>query len=262
MFQLTRDQIDTFHRDGFLSLPAITTREEVSQLCNIYDHLFEIKAGRDQGDHLDLTTTDEDDHEPALPQILNPAKYAPELATTQLRTNAEAIAKQLLGPDVHFRFDHAIRKPAHTGAATPWHQDEAYSNPDMDYNEVSIWIPLQEATLQNGCMQFVPGSHLYDIVPHRPIGNDTRIIGLEVEPQAQLMDDITTAAVACELPPGGATIHHCKTLHYTGPNLSDGPRRAYILAFGAPPTPRSSPRRFVWLEQQHTKWQERNAKAN
>lgn len=255
--QLTGEQIAAFKRDGFLSLPALTTGEEVAQLCDIYDHLFAIKAGRDQGDHLDLTTADEDGQEPALPQILNPAKYAPQLTDTLLRANAEAVARQLLGPETTFRFDHAIRKPPHSGAATPWHQDEAYSDPAMDYDEVSIWIPLQPATVRNGCMWFVPGSQAGEILPHHPIGNDPRIIGLEVDdPEAR-----SRGGVACELPPGGATVHHCKTLHYTGPNLTDQPRRAYILAFGAPPRPRVMPRRFIWLEQQHTKWQERSTAA-
>jgi len=257
MFTLTPEQIAGFHREGYLSLPAITTADEVAQLCDIYDHLFEVKAGRDQGDHLDLTTTDEDGQEPALPQILNPAKYAPQLNETQLRANAEAIARQLLGPETAFRFDHAIRKPPKSGAATPWHQDEAYADPSAAYDELSIWIPLQEATLENGCMWFVPRSHTDNVLPHHPIGNDPRVIGLEVDdPEA-----LTASAVACPLPPGGATIHHCKTLHYTGPNLSDGPRRAYILAFGAPPRKLETPRRFIWLEQQHTKWQERNEAA-
>jgi ectoine hydroxylase-related dioxygenase (phytanoyl-CoA dioxygenase family) len=255
--QLTPEQISFFHREGYLSLPAITSAEEVSQLCDIYDHLFEIKAGRDQGDHLDLTTTDEDDQEPALPQILNPSKYAPALKDTVLRANAEAVARQLLGPDTVYRGDHAIRKPARSGAATPWHQDEAYNSPIMAYNEISIWIPLQEATLENGCMHFVPRSHTDDVLPHHPIGNDPRIIGLEVDHP----ESLGKASVACPLPPGGATIHHCKTLHYTGPNLSSGPRRAYILAFGAPPTPLEAPRNFYWLEQQQTKWQERSRAA-
>lgn len=259
--QLTPEQIAFFHREGYLSIPAITTAEEVAQLCNIYDHLFETKAGRDQGDHLDLTTTDEDGHEPALPQILNPSKYAPELATAQLRTHAEAIARQLFGPETTFRFDHAIRKPARIGGPTPWHQDEAYADPGMDYNELSIWIPLQEATVANGCMWFVPRSHTADVVPHRPIGNDPRIVGLEVtemhDPNA-----VCANAVACPLPAGGATLHHCRTLHYTGPNTSDQPRRAYILGFGAPPQKRSTPRRFIWLEQQQTQWQARSSLAN
>lgn len=254
---LTPEQIAFFHREGYLSIPAITTAEEVAQLCGIYDHLFAIKAGRDQGDHLDLTTTDEDGQEPALPQILNPSKYAPELSDTLLRANAEAIARQLFGPETVYRFDHAIRKPPHTGSATPWHQDEAYNSPTFDFNEVSIWIPLQEATLENGCMHFVPRSHTSGIHPHHSIGNDPRIIGLEVERP----EEMSHGSVACPLPAGGATLHHCKTLHYTGPNVSDGPRRAYILAFGVPPTPLNEPRDFYWLEQQRTKWHERQEAA-
>ena len=252
--KLTDDQIDFFHREGYLSLPAITTAAEVASLCAIYDHLFETKAGRDAGDHLDLTTHDDDNNrEPELPQILGPSKYAPELTATQLRTNATAIAQQLLGLVAEFRGDHAIRKPAHIGPATPWHQDEAYNNPDNDYHELSIWIPLQEATLENGCMHFVPRSHAQEVQPHHPIGNDPCVIGLEVDDPALWM----SRSVACPLPPGGATIHHCRTLHYTGPNKSMGPRRAYILAFGLPPTPRTTPRSFYWLAQQKTKWQER-----
>lgn len=251
--QLTPEQIAFFHREGYLALPTFTAPEEVSQLRDIYDHLFEIKAGRDQGDHLDLTTADEDDQEPALPQILNPSKYAPALVDTQLRANAEAVARQLLGPEIIYRGDHAIRKPPRSGAATPWHQDEAYNNPAMAYNEISIWIPLQPATLENGCMWFVPRSHTDDVLPHHPIGNDPRIIGLEVDDP----ESLTANAVACPLPPGGATIHHCKTLHYTGPNLSSEPRRAYILAFGAPPVRLEQPRNFYWLEQQQTNWQKR-----
>jgi hypothetical protein len=55
----------------------------------------------------------------------------------------------------------------------------------------------------------------------------------------------------------GATIHHCRTLHYTGPNHSDGPRRAYILGFGTPPKKRAVARDFYWLVMQQTKWHER-----
>ena len=132
---LTAEQIDAFHRDGYLALPALTTAEEVERLQSLYDHLFATNAGRDQGDHLDLVTTDEDDQTPVLPQILNPSKYAPELANTQLRANAEAIARQLLGPEAQFNGEHAILKPPHTEAATPWHQDEAYADANLEEHQ-------------------------------------------------------------------------------------------------------------------------------
>jgi ectoine hydroxylase-related dioxygenase (phytanoyl-CoA dioxygenase family) len=254
---LHEDEIAFFQRNGYLALPSITTAEEVKSLQGIYDQLFATKAGRDQGDHLDLVTTDEDEQTPVLPQILNPSKYAPALAQTQLRINAEAIARQLLGPNAHFSGEHAILKPPHTAAATPWHQDEAYADPHWDYNYINIWIPLQEATLENGCMQFVPGSQHAEVLPHHPIGNDPRVIGLEVDNPGI----VAAAAVACPLAAGGATIHHGRTLHYTSPNLSDQPRRAYILMFRTPPVKCTTERDFYWLTLQKTKWQERAANA-
>jgi len=254
---LTPEQIAFYHREGYLTIPAITTPEEVAGLCEIYDQLFATQAGRAEGNHLDLSSTDEDGQEAKLPQILNPSKYAPELADTIFRANAQAIAAQLLGPEAVFRGDHAIRKSPHSEAATPWHQDEAYWEPDLEYNELSIWIPLQEATLENGCMQFVPHSYLQDVLPHHPIGNDPRVVGLEVDDAAAYASN----AVACPLSAGGATIHHSRTVHYTGPNHSNGPRRAYILAFGAPRKKRAVARNFYWLAQQKTKWQERRDAA-
>src|ERR1044072_119689 len=133
-----------------------------------------------------------------------------------------------------------IFKPAQIGAETPWHQDQAYWDPEYDYNSMSVWIPLQQATVENGCMWFVPGSHRLDIHTHQSIGGDTRIHGLEA-----LGADVSSA-VACPLPAGGATFHHCKTLHYTGPNQSDTPRRAYIIGAGTPAAKRETPYDFYW----------------
>ena len=248
---LTQEQIDFYHREGYLVLEAITTPDEVAWLREIYDRLFAERAGREFGDQFDLGGTDEEDKPAVLPQILSPSKYAPELKEGLYRVNALAIARQLLGPEVQYQGEHAIFKPARYGAETPWHQDEAYWNPAMDYNAFSLWMPLQEATLENGCMQFVPRSHTWDVLPHHCIGNDPRIHGLEVDKA-----DISTA-VACPLPPGGATLHHNRTLHYTGPNRSEIPRRAYILGFGLPPIPAQEPRDYYWNRMKQTPREQR-----
>jgi ectoine hydroxylase-related dioxygenase (phytanoyl-CoA dioxygenase family) len=252
---LTQDQIAFYHREGYLALDAITTQEEVEWLRVLYDQLFAERAGREVGDQFDLAGPDEEGTEASLPQILSPAKYAPELKEGLYRVNALAIARQLLGPEAQSQGEHAIFKPARTGAATPWHQDEAYWNPAVEYNAFSLWIPLQPATLDNGCMQFVPRSHQMEVLPHHCIHNDPRIHGLEVDAA-----DVSTA-VACTLPPGGATIHHNRTLHYTGPNRSDVPRRAYILGFGLATRPRSEPRDFYWNTQKQTPREQRAAQA-
>ena len=238
---LSREEVDSFHTHGYLALPQITTAAEVAWLRGVYDRLFAARAGRTDGNQFDLGGADEEGTEARLPQILGPARYAPELKEGLFRVNALAVATQLLGDACIAQGEHAIMKPARVGAETPWHQDEAYWGDEAAYNAISIWIPLQDATMENGCMWFVPGSHRREVVPHHCINHDVRVHGLEMDeppPQQQ--------AVACPVPAGGCTIHHNRTMHYAGANTSDEPRRAYILGFGTPPTKRATPGNFYW----------------
>src|SRR5207249_3729848 len=95
---------------------------------------------------------------------------------------------------------------------------------------LSIWVPLQEATQENGCMQFVPRSHeSREIWRHQSVNNDPRIHALELHSsELHRVKDI----VVCPLTAGGATVHGAYTLHYTAPNRSEIPRRALILGGG------------------------------
>jgi ectoine hydroxylase-related dioxygenase (phytanoyl-CoA dioxygenase family) len=249
---LSADQIREFQENGFISLPRITSEAEVAKLMTIFQGLFANKAGFEQGSQFDLVGTD-DGGPPKLPQILGPSKFAPELLETDYRKNALAIAKQLLGEEASLRFEHAIYKPAGYGAATPWHQDEAHrTDSDLEYDQISIWMPLQEARLENGCMQYVPRSHLGEILPHHSPNHDPRIMGLEC---SEGFDPAT--AIACPLPPGGVTIHDGRTLHYAGPNRSEMPRYAWILAFASAMRPAEQKQDNYWNRKKQTAAQAR-----
>jgi len=254
---LTQDQIKFFVEEGYISLDNLTDSDDVVFLRKLYDKLFSEKAGRDLGDQFDLAGTDEEGKTQSLPQILNPAKYAPEMNDSRLLLNATNITKQLLGGNAVCEFAHAIYKPPKIGSETPWHQDAAYWKPHLKYNSISIWVPLQEATEENGCMQFVPRSQNHDIIKHQSINNDPRIHGLELAP-----DEIEKVrnSVVCPLKPGGATIHGPYMLHRTGPNNSEIPRRALILNAMLPPESRKNPLRFPWLEEKETA-RDKRAKA-
>lgn len=240
--RLTAEQIARFREQGFLQVDRLVADDEIAWVREIYDRLFAQRAGWEKGDQFDLAGSDDPTAKPRLPQLMNPAAHAPELNRAVFRQTAFEIARQLLGEQIERGDEHAICKPAEDGAETPWHQDEAYWDPAFAYDALSIWTPLQEATLINGCMQFIPGSHLgRSVRPHHSIGHDVRIHGLET-------DDVDPRlAVACPLQAGGCTIHHCRTLHYAGPNRSGQPRRAYILTFRTPPVPLDAPRDFPWL---------------
>jgi ectoine hydroxylase-related dioxygenase (phytanoyl-CoA dioxygenase family) len=235
-FQLAPEQVEQFHEDGFLRLEAITTQDEVDRLAVIYDDLFEGRRAVSEGDRLELAG---DGERPVLPQIMNPERYAPELLETVAYANAASIARALLGDEAAPAGMHAIRKPARHGAETPWHQDEAYWAPTHDHNQISIWMPLQPATLQNGCMQFVRGSQHDPVRAHRLISPDAH--GLVVDEEID-----QERVVACPIAAGGATVHNGRTLHYAGPNATDGPRRALIMAFQTPGVKRAVPHDYHW----------------
>lgn len=253
--RLTVEQIRFFHLNGFLNInEPIAGPEELAWMRELYDGMFERKAGFERGDQFDLAGTDEDGKEAALPQVLNPLAYAPELGNGNYLAVANEIVQDLLGPEASVGVAHAIFKPAGHGAATPWHQDEAYWEPNQQYTTVSVWMPLQEATVENGCLWFMPGSHYWELLPHQPIGGDVRVHGLELVDLAPIVDP-----VACALPAGGITIHHNRTLHYAGANTSDVPRRALIMMGGLPAKPAPQSRRFPWQETRQTARSERAA---
>lgn len=228
---------ESFHRQGFVAIEELTGQDEVEQLRGIYDRLFTADSQVPAHDRVELAG--DRDADALLPQILNPDHHAPELLETTAYANAAAIAAQLLGDEVEYMGMHAIRKPPRAGAETPWHQDEAYWDPSFDHPALSIWMPLQPATLDNGCMQFVPGTHLQEVVEHELISSTAD--GLQMVER-----DSVEGAVACPLPPGGATVHAGRTLHYAGPNFTDEPRRALIMAFRTTPTWRGDGREFGW----------------
>lgn len=239
---LTDKQISFFHENGYLAIDNITTDEEVARMREAYDLIFEQRAGRDEGMEFDLAGTDEEGKVADLPQILDPRRYSEKLRDTLYEANALHISRQLLGEGVRARGSHAIFKPAKHGAPTPWHQDEAYWNPSAKATSLSVWMPLQEATRENGCMEFIPKSHLRDVQPHHHIDNNPKIHGLEVDDG--IIDP--SQAVACPLPQGGATFHLSRTFHYTAPNNSQIPRRAFILGFGLESEQLDEPRDFYW----------------
>ena len=234
--RLTDTQVASFQRDGFLCIDALTDDAEVEVLLRLYDELFQRDGGFVAGDRIELNA---DATRAPLPQIVNPERYAPRLIQGLAYRNAREIAGQLLGPHCVPTGNHAILKPARIGGATPWHQDEAYWDPRYAHRAVSIWLALQPATLENGCMRFIAGSHRGPVLPHQLISGDSH--GLRL---SGTMPD--APETICELPASGATIHDGRTLHGAGPNLAWQPRRALVFGFGLAPVLLDTPRHYPW----------------
>jgi ectoine hydroxylase-related dioxygenase (phytanoyl-CoA dioxygenase family) len=234
--RLTDAQVKSFRREGFVRIEALADAAELEVLLGLYDELFRREGGFDAGDRIDLVA---DTGREQLPQIVNPERYAPQLIGGSAYRNAGGIARQLLGPGCVPTGNHAILKPAQVGPDTPWHQDEAYWDPRFAHRAVSIWLALQPATRENGCMRFIPGSHRGPVLPHELISADAHGLRATVMPPG-------AREIACELPAGGATLHDGRTLHAAGPNVSGRPRRALVFGFGLAPVALETPNHYPW----------------
>jgi hypothetical protein len=217
--------ISEFHREGFAVIERVTTPEDLERITRImaglyrrYRHLARERYAWDLG----LAGVGQ---APEILEIDQTVALQPELRETLTFSRCRALAEALLDRPVQYRFDHAIYKPAFNGRATAWHQDEAYTL-DPALVTVHFWVPVQDVSLEMGCMQFIPGSHLERIRRHHPLERLRHTHALETG------DVDVSRAVACPLRAGDATVHFPRTLHYTGPNLTGVPRLAWSLEFG------------------------------
>lgn len=245
---LNQTQVDSFNESGFLKLTSIIDEVEINQLRAKLMRLFDDKTGREEGAYYDLVGRDEEGKEPQLPQIKDPLNFVPSIRKMPFMHIVDAVAKQLLGMNATLANDHAILKPASYGQATPWHQDEAYrANPKYDFQEISFWIALQKTTLENGCMHYCAGSHRRPVMTHQSANNDPRIHALECSNEID-----GSRVVACPVAVGDIIVHHTRTAHYAGPNITEKPRLAYILIYEAPPHLAKEKREISWHSRRPT----------
>ncbi len=222
-----------FKSQGYLSLDAITTMDEVHWLRRVYDEIVEDeRAFRLRYEH-----TREDGFSGIIEQIFMPGRQCQKLLETTYVENARRLAATLLGIDLEqclYGGMLLIYKPPAAGRDTPWHQDEAYWEfPTPRCHSLSVWMPLDDVTVDSGCMQFIPGSNALDVLRYR---KRPGVEPLELDEPVDLR-----GAVACPLSAGGATFHYCRTLHHTASNTSPHRRRALTTIFHGPRTQRLQP---------------------
>lgn len=129
----------------------------------------------------------------------------------------QALLEGVLGVGFQPYSSMALCKPAHGGAEKPWHQDLAYFQVNRFDGICGLWIALDPATVDNGCMHVIPGGHHSGPRKHHWTAVDCEITLDEVNP---------ADAVPIELPPGGVMVFHGMLPHETPVNNSGKRRRA------------------------------------
>ena len=129
---------------------------------------------------------------------------------------ADVVTRIMSGESPSLFQDMALLKPPNIGREKPWHQDHAYFDLPLETPVVGVWVALDEATTENGCMIINPGSHRQGPMIHFK-RRDWQICDTQVNNER---------ALAVPLKPGGCLLFHSLMQHGTPINNSQKRRRA------------------------------------
>lgn len=133
------------------------------------------------------------------------------------------VLETILGPDIEFLSDKVVFKTTDVDYGSPWHQDWPYWK---GAHKISVWIALDPATPENGCLKMLPGSHR-QAARHDGAAPQGEGFTLRLRPEAVAED----RAVFVPAAPGDAIFFHDQILHASFPNRSGRDRWALISTY-------------------------------
>lgn len=225
--------LERYWRDGFAHIPGVFPRSEIEELAGYFDEILAL------GEGLQAVTKQGLAEFRVVPIAGKPtlkfAKWASSMhpGLDKYRTSPRllAVAMALLGYDLRQITNQMHYKNPGDGVSFQFHQDCTFRKPDAAYRNLhrsfcQIAIAVDESTIENGCLQFIPGSHR----EARPLleggyegweanGGNQAVLARFPEPVNGLME------------PGDLMIWSAYTIHGSRANRSTKPRRVYINGF-------------------------------
>ena len=208
----TPDEAAFFRANGFVTLRRLLSRKEVAELAEAFDEAVTRATGRAP----DAAGVVGDRPEP-LVTVVSPEASSPLLRDSRLARETRRAMSILFETEAERLLCgwRCFLKPA-CAEGTPWHQDAAYRPPP--HRGGTVWLPLDPATTENGCLEYLPASHRGPVLEHA-------LDGHHFVAQVDRVDPPTT----CQLDLGDVSVHNCLTLHRAGPNRTLKPRRAFAV---------------------------------
>jgi len=233
-YHVSDEEIERFRRDGYVHLVGVLADEELAGIAAVYERFLRREiavAGKDLCDMSGDYGRAFEDY--SIVNVMLPRRYHPDWKGNVYEQRAASIAAQLHGPGMELDYDQLLAKrPFKEDAVFGWHQDQAYWPVFEDSRTATCWLAVDDSTLENGCMRFVPGSHREPLRPHRPLHADrgeSHTLVAEVDGARDVVRPVPIRR-------GDITVHDERVLHGSGGNHSAGWRRAYVVAFRAAAT--------------------------
>ncbi len=223
--QLTQEQIDSYNENGFLVIENWLDVDELAQWRAATDEAVEQRLGKGGGfGNLNNQGDPDNYYARVFTQCIKLADTHAGMHEIMYDPRLGKMAATLAGVDgVRIWHDQALIKPPF-GNPTAWHLDNPYWS-FSSRQSISIWVALDDATLGNGCMWYVPGSHKTARYDNVGIGQNLSDL-FKAYPEWREIE-----TVACPCPAGSAVFHNGLTAHGAGANMTKGFRRAMTCAY-------------------------------
>jgi ectoine hydroxylase-related dioxygenase (phytanoyl-CoA dioxygenase family) len=213
---ITESQRAALDEDGYFILENVFTTEEMDELARLIEahqrrHEEAIAAkGGTQG----ISRANE------ITFTSHLAQNDDAIRAFVLRPEFVAITTEILGPDVDLYWNQSVFKSPEGQKQFPWHQDDGYT-PVTPSPYLTLWLALNDATPENGCISVMPGSHRRGLLPHKQ--SDIGLVCHDAEDPDQ--------GVLVPVKAGSLAVFWSLTMHKSGANLSSGPRKAYVIQY-------------------------------
>ena len=228
--QLSNEQVQTYQGNGFIVIENFLSPDEldiwraavtsaVGERAGIKIPGKNIKTGQADG-----INEDSDYFAKVFDQLLNLWQTSEVIRQIMLDERIGKMAAQLSGADgIRIWHDQALIKRPWANP-TAWHLDTPFWS-FSDRRAISIWVALDDATLENGCLFFIPGSHKLTSFDKITIGRNMDGI-FEVYPQLKNL-----RPAAAPMKAGSCSFHNGLTVHGANANMTPGFRRAMTCAY-------------------------------
>ncbi|RXJ95162.1 phytanoyl-CoA dioxygenase [Malaciobacter molluscorum] len=224
--KLTQEQIEQFNKDGFLLIRNFANKElcdEILQKAKIHleNKVEPIESEQEYQRVQDTTVTVR-----RLRQVYDREKVFQDWMTNK---EIRPMLKQLLNDTPVLTLAHhnsIMTKMPKDSTRTTWHQDRRYWNFEND-DLISVWLSLDEEYLENGLLEFIPGSHKIDLKKEQ---FDETISFKDDLPENK---ELIKNAVHYNLNKGDIVLFHCKTLHHANKNETNNAKISFVYTVKA-----------------------------
>ena len=224
-YTLSEQQILQYRDQGYLAGVKLLSQEQMEALRN---HLVEMTDPRHEGSEFFYEYHSNESEKPDTTLFHALGAWRVRTSFHDLLWNPAFLmaAYQLLGKSFRLFHDQLFSKPARHGGVVAWHQDYSYWTWTAPMEHLTCWIGLDDADASNGCMYYVPGSHLWGLLEKKSLAGEMDAIGNQLT--APQLEDFSRK-VPVEMQAGEGSFHHPLLMHGSYENHSERSRRAAII---------------------------------